>query len=65
MSMAIAPSKVTSTGQIAVPVEVRRSGRFTSEDIHRAVFGERKPEARTLGELREGIRRYARKRQAL
>jgi len=32
---------------------VRRSGRYTSEDLHRALF-EEPPEPRTLEELKEG-----------
>ena len=85
--MPIAHSKVTSQGQISVPVDVRRklgigpgsvleweeddnrivvrrAGRFSSEDIHRALFGTRPPERRSLDELKEGIRRYAQKRHA-
>ena len=85
--MAIALSKVTSQGQISVPVDVRRrlgigpgsvlewheeggrvvvrrAGRFSSEDIHQALFGARQPAARSADELKEGIRRYARKRYA-
>ena len=45
-------------------VLVRRAGRFSSEDIHRAVFGARKPKARTVKEMKEGIRKYVRKRYA-
>jgi hypothetical protein len=33
---------------------------FSSEDIHRALFGAQKPETRTVQELKAGIRRYAR-----
>jgi antitoxin PrlF len=85
--MAIAHSKLTSQGQISVPLEVRRklgvgpgsvleweeeggrmfvrrAGRFSSEEIHRALFGSRTPPARALEEMREGIRRYVRKRYA-
>jgi AbrB family looped-hinge helix DNA binding protein len=85
--MAIARSKVTSQGQISVPMEVRRklgvgsgsvleweedgdkmvvrrAGRFSSQDIHRALFGARTPKARSIEELKEGVRRYARKRYA-
>ncbi len=85
--MAIAHSKVTSQGQISVPMHVRRklgigpgsvleweddggkivvrrAGRFSSEEIHRALFGVRTPETRSLEELKEGIRRYSRKRYA-
>jgi AbrB family looped-hinge helix DNA binding protein len=85
--MAIAHSKVTSQGQISVPMDVRRklgigpgsvleweedgdkmivrrAGRFSSEDIHRVLFGTRTPETRSADELKEGIRRYTRKRYA-
>lgn len=85
--MAIARSKVTSQGQISVPVDVRRKlgihpgsileweqdgdkmvvrrvGRYSSEDIHRALFGACPPKTRSLDELRDGIRRYARRRYA-
>ncbi|MBI1894910.1 MAG: AbrB/MazE/SpoVT family DNA-binding domain-containing protein [Acidobacteria bacterium] len=34
---------------------VRRAGRFTSDEIHRALFGRRPPETRTLVQLREGL----------
>jgi hypothetical protein len=43
---------------------VRRAGRFSSSDIHAALFGARKPETHSLSELKDGIRRYARKRYA-
>lgn len=43
---------------------VRRAGRFSSEDIHRALFGTRTPETRSVDELKAGIPRYARKRYA-
>ena len=43
---------------------VRRSGRCTSEDIHRALFPERPPKPRTLDEMKAGIRRHARERHA-
>jgi hypothetical protein len=43
---------------------VRRAGRFTSEDIHRAVFPDRAPKAKSLAELKEGLRRSIRKRHA-
>jgi AbrB family looped-hinge helix DNA binding protein len=85
--MALAHSKLTSQGQISVPIDirrklgvgpgsilewdevgdqiiVRRSARFTSEDIHRALFPERAPKSRTVDEMKEGIRRRARERHA-
>ena len=42
---------------------VRRVGRNTSEDVHAAMFG-RKPRARSLAELKEGIARDVRSRHA-
>jgi AbrB family looped-hinge helix DNA binding protein len=44
-------------------VTVRRMGRNTSEDVHAAMFG-RKPRARSLAELKEGIARDMRSRHA-
>ena len=44
-------------------VVVRRAGRFSSEDIHRVLFA-KAPGKRTLRELKEGLRRYARARHA-
>ena len=44
-------------------IVVRRAGRFSSEDIHRALFA-KAPRKRTLRELREGPRRYVRARHA-
>jgi AbrB family looped-hinge helix DNA binding protein len=44
-------------------IVVRRAGRFSSEDIHRALFA-KTPRKRTLRELKEGPRRYVRARHA-
>jgi AbrB family looped-hinge helix DNA binding protein len=85
--MALARSKVTSQGQISVPLDirrrlgigpgsilewdeedgqivVRRSARFSSEDIHQALFEKRAPKPRTIADMKEGIRRRARERYA-
>ena len=45
-------------------VVVRRSGRFSSEEIHRAAFPKGAPEPRTLEELKEGIGQYIQERHA-
>lgn len=42
---------------------VRRVGRFTSEDVHRALFSV-VPRTRKLTELKEGIAKYVRRRRA-
>jgi AbrB family looped-hinge helix DNA binding protein len=44
-------------------VVVRRAGRFSSEDVHRSVFPV-PPKRRTLGELKDGIRRDVKRRRA-
>jgi antitoxin PrlF len=41
---------------------VRRSGKFTSEDIHKAIFGSKPPAKKTIAEMDEGIRTYILKR---
>ena len=38
-------------------IVVRRAARYTSEDLHRALFNTT-PKRRTLKELKEGIRKY-------
>jgi AbrB family looped-hinge helix DNA binding protein len=45
-------------------IVVRRVGRYGFEDLHRALFGAKTPGARTLDDLKEGIRSYIRKRHA-
>jgi AbrB family looped-hinge helix DNA binding protein len=62
--LGIGPGSVLEWEEDGNRVVVCRAGRFTSEDIHRALFGVRAPATRTAGEMREGIRRYARKRYA-
>ena len=42
-------------------VIVRRAGRYSFEDIHRALFP-KPPKPRTLEELREGVAQYMRER---
>jgi AbrB family looped-hinge helix DNA binding protein len=60
--LGIGPGSVLEWEEDGGKMVVRPAGRFSSEDIHRAVFGTRKPKARSLDELKERIRRYARKR---
>jgi len=44
-------------------IVVRRAGRYTSKDVHRAVFATA-PRPQTLQKLKEGIRKYVRERHA-
>ena len=62
--LGVGPGSVLEWDQEGEHIVVRRSSRFTSEDIHQAVFSNRAPTPRSLDEMKEGIRRYVRKRHA-
>jgi AbrB family looped-hinge helix DNA binding protein len=62
--LGVGPGSLLEWEEEGDKVVVRRAGRFSSEDIHRALFGTRTPERRSAGELKEGIRSYARVRYA-
>jgi len=59
----IGPGSVLEWQEAGDHVVVRKAGRYTSEDIHRALFPT-PPEPRTLEELKEGISRYVRRKYA-
>jgi AbrB family looped-hinge helix DNA binding protein len=63
--LGITPGSVLEWVEDGDRIVVRRAGRFSSEDIHRALFVDRTPQAQTLAELKEGIPKHARKRHAL
>jgi len=62
--LGIGPGSVLEWEQEGNKMVVRRGGRFSSEDIHRELFGSKPPRKRTLDELKGGIRDYVRKRHA-
>ncbi len=62
--LGIGPGSVLEWEEEGDKMVVRRAGRFSSEDIHRALFGAKPPKARSLDELKEGIGQYVRKRHA-
>jgi AbrB family looped-hinge helix DNA binding protein len=43
---------------------VRRAGKYTSEDIHKALFPNGPPKRRSLEELKQGVVDYIRERHA-
>lgn len=45
-------------------IVVRRAGRYTSEEVHRALFAGVQPKPKTLAELRDGIRQAVREHHA-
>ena len=62
--LGIGPGSVIEWEEAGEQVMVRRAGRYTFEDIHKALFPDGPPKARSLEELKEGIRRAVRARHA-
>jgi AbrB family looped-hinge helix DNA binding protein len=55
--LGIGPGSVLEWDEDGEKIVVRRVGRYTSEDVHRALFP-KLPKPRTLEEMKEGVRRY-------
>ena len=62
--LGVGPGSVLEWHEDGETIVVRRSARFTSEDIHRALFPNEAPESRTVEVMKEGIRRRIRERHA-
>ena len=62
--LGVGPGSILEWDEDGGQIVVRRSARFSSEDIHRAVFPGKAPESRTTAEMQEGIRRRVRERYA-
>jgi len=62
--LGIAPGSILEWDEDGENIVVRRSGRYSSEDIHRALFPDGPPQPRTVEEMKEGIQRYVRERYA-
>jgi AbrB family looped-hinge helix DNA binding protein len=62
--LGIGPGSVLEWDEQGDNIVVRRAGKYTSEDIHKAVFPEGPPPKKSLEELKEGIRLYMKKRHA-
>ena len=62
--LGIGPGSVLEWCEQGDHIVIRRAGRFTSEDIHKAIFKAGRPKARSVAELKAGIRSYIRKRYA-
>jgi AbrB family looped-hinge helix DNA binding protein len=59
--LGLAPGSVLEWDEDGERIVVRRAGRFTSEEAHRALFP-KPPKARSLDELKEGLKQHARAR---
>jgi AbrB family looped-hinge helix DNA binding protein len=61
--LGVGPGAVLEWDEENGQVVVRRAGRYSCEDIHRALFG-RPPEPKSLDELKQGVSRHVRARHA-
>ncbi|MBE3109838.1 MAG: AbrB/MazE/SpoVT family DNA-binding domain-containing protein [Acidobacteria bacterium] len=62
--LGVRPGSLLEWNEEGPDVVVRRAGRYSSVEIHRALFGRESPAPRGLSELNQGIRRHIRTRHA-
>ena len=62
--LGVGPGSVLEWHEEGRKIVVRRSGRYTWQDVHRAVFPDGPPKPRTLAELKKAIRQYVMERHA-
>lgn len=61
--LGVGPGSVLEWDEQNDQVVVRRAGRYTSEEVHRALFPEPAAETKSVN-VKDGIRKYIRKRYA-
>ena len=61
--LGVGPGSVLEWDEEGDRVVVRKAGRYSSEDIHRALFS-KPPRRRTLEEMKAGIREAVKRRHA-
>ena len=62
--LGIGPGSVLEWEEDGDAVVVRKAGRYTSEDIHRAIFVREAPASKKVEEFDKGVRRYMKKKHA-
>lgn len=62
--LGIGPGAVLEWDEEGGRIVVRRAGRYSSEDVNRALFPRDRTKRRTIEQLKEGIRRYIKTRHA-
>ena len=62
--LGIGPGSVLEWDEQGETIVVRKAGRYTSEDVHRAVFLRGPTTPRTLDQLKAGLRRHVKRRHA-
>jgi antitoxin PrlF len=62
--LGIGPGSILEWEEDGEKMVVRRSGRYTSEDIHRALFPKKAPARHTIEEMKESIGQRVKDRYA-
>jgi AbrB family looped-hinge helix DNA binding protein len=62
--LGIGPGSVLEWDEEGDAVVVRKAGRYTSQDIHRAIFPHGTPAPKKIEKFDEGVRRYMKKKHA-
>jgi antitoxin PrlF len=62
--LGLAPGSVLEWEEEGDHVIVRRAGTYSSEEVHSALFLDKRPASRSLSELKQGVRAAIRKRHA-
>jgi AbrB family looped-hinge helix DNA binding protein len=62
--LGVGPGSVLEWEERDNEIVVRRAGKYSSADIHAAIFADHESVTKTITELKDGIRRHMRKRHA-
>ena len=62
--LGVSPGSVLEWHEEDGKIVVRRAGLFSSEDMHRALFPKGQPKPRALNELKKGVARHMKERNA-
>ena len=62
--LGVGPGSVVEWTDEEGKIVVRRAGKYISLDLHRALFGDKKPPRKTLAQLKQGVELYMRERHA-
>jgi antitoxin PrlF len=62
--LGLGPGSVLEWSEEGEKIVVRKAGRYSSEDIHRTLFGKRPPKPRKLADLKEAVERHLREKHA-
>lgn len=62
--LGVGPGAILEWDEADGAIMVRRAGRYSSAEVHKALFPKRAPRPRTVKQFKEGIRRYVRRKHA-